>query len=159
MDQGQQTAAKSLSVVLASDSPALPAATGGATSVKQSDGSQKTQVVDSGGTNLGTTANPVVTKTGGTATTDAGQTLTLNTTNAFTFAAAATSGRGNGGGIIVSAPLANTAPVYLARANTLTTATGIELLPGDSIPLPCDNANEWSARTGTATQVLQAVAF
>lgn len=37
----------------------LPLPTGAATSANQTSGGQKTQIVDSGGTNLGTTTNPV----------------------------------------------------------------------------------------------------
>lgn len=61
---GQATMANSAPVVIASDQSAVPVSgtisvTGVATASNQTSGSQKTQLVDSGGTNLGTTTNPV----------------------------------------------------------------------------------------------------
>ena len=53
---GQKTAASSLPVILASDQ-ALPLPTDAATATKQSDGSQKTQIVDGSGNVIGTTTN------------------------------------------------------------------------------------------------------
>jgi hypothetical protein len=65
-------------------------------------------------------------------------------------AAALTSQATTIGYIIVTALLANTAPIFLARGAGVTTGTGIELNPGDSIPLPCENANEWYAISAAA---------
>lgn len=59
---------------------------------------------------------------------------------------------------IFSAPVANTATIYLGRATGVTTSTGIELAPGDSILLPCANINEIWAISGTASQNCRALA-
>lgn len=86
---------------------------------------------------------------------DPGQNLALADTNAHAFASAKTSINL----AVFSAPLANTKPVYLGRASTVTTSTGIELQPGDSATLPCRDVSEWYAITGTATQNVHAVAL
>src|SRR5581483_4270209 len=86
---------------------------------------------------------------------DPGQDLPLTTTNATQFASAKC-----GLGVIFSAPLANTAAVYIARATSMTTSTGIELQPGDSTPLlPAADVAEYFARTGTSTQHVHALAI
>lgn len=165
-----------------------------ATSTKQSDGSQKTQIVDSAGTHTmpagdaatrpvfveltdGTTAVAVATsalQTIGntslaslvTAQTDGTQkvktSLPTGTHGGADLATGASSAAFASqattiGYIFVTALLANTAAVYLARNTSVTTSTGIELNPGDSIPLPCANANEWFA-ISAATQHLRVVA-
>lgn len=57
-----------------------------------------------------------------------------------------------------TALLANTAAVYIGRATGVTTSTGIELNPGDSITLPCANTNEYWA-ISTASQNVRALAL
>lgn len=224
---GQNVKDMSLSVVLASDHDAVPVSgtvtvdtTALATSAKQTDGSQKTQVVGPGGqvqpagdastrpqfveisdgTNpLGTLGNPVRTRgsdgtnstpaadaaarplfaelsdgtnpvgTSGNplrvnptavvppATSDAGQNLSLGDTSSHQFASAACTL-----GVMISAPLTNTAAIYIGRATGVTsgaTGKGIELQPGDREFFPAANANEYWAITGTATQNVHAVAI
>jgi hypothetical protein len=87
---------------------------------------------------------------------DPGQNLSLSTTNATQFSAAKCSF-----GAMVSAPLSNTAAVYVAYDNDVTTGatgTGIELQPGDREFFPCFNVSQLWARTATATQNVHAVA-
>jgi hypothetical protein len=118
---GQTTAAKSLSVVFATDAPAVP-----------------TKLPSAGA--------------------DPGQNLSLSSTIAFQFASAPAAT----GWIVFSADPGNTAQVHIARANTLTsgtTGTGVALQAGDVIYLPGANANEYWARTSTATQNVHALAL
>ena len=106
-------------------------------------------------TDQGTDAAPIVTRQGAPqSSTDAGHTLSLPDTNSHQAGSQATTL----GYALFCAPAANTKPVYMARATGVTTATGIEINPGDVIPLPCANTNEWWGITGTATQTLQIVA-
>jgi hypothetical protein len=86
--------------------------------------------------------------------THAGADLTVGVSSAA-FASQATTI----GVAIFAAPIANTVAIYLARATGVTTGTGIELLPGDSIPLPCANTNEYFAISGTASQHCRALAL
>ncbi len=113
---------------------------------------------DTGNTSLATiatnTTGNLPTKVGASASVDAGANINLNDTNSHRAASLATSL----GYATFSAPLANTAPIYLGRATGVTTSTGIELLPGQSKDLPCANTNEWWAVTGTATQACHVVA-
>ncbi len=90
---------------------------------------------------------------------DPGQNLSLPDTASHQFASAACKV-----GIDLSAPLANTAPVYYGFASTVTsgaTGKGIELQPGQSrfVPLGAGNASQIWAITGTATQNLHALAI
>jgi hypothetical protein len=152
---------------------------GGATAVNQTNGSQKTQLVDSAGTHtqpagdaaarpiftelsdgaaaVGTGANPLrIAPATGTA--NPGLNLNLSTTNATQLGSEA----GTSGRIYITADIANTAPVHIARANTLTTGatgTGIQLQAGDTIEVPGFNSNEYYARTGTATQNVHSLAI
>jgi hypothetical protein len=65
-------------------------------------------------------------------------------------AAALTSQATTLGYIVVTALLANSAAIFLARGAGVTTGTGLELNPGDSINLACANANEWFAISAAA---------
>lgn len=76
----------------------------------------------------------------------------LTTTNAIQLASASCTL-----GVWVSAPLANTAAVYVGDS-TVTTASGIELQPGDREFFPVANANLLYLRTGTTTQSVRTLA-
>lgn len=125
------------------------------------DAAARPQFVElSDGTNpVGTSGNPVRTQEKYPAgSSDAGQNLSLSTTNATQFASAASPLNL----IAFTADPANTAQVHIARANTLTagsTGTGIALSAGDTIVLPGANANEYYARTATTTQNVHALAL
>jgi hypothetical protein len=100
--------------------------TGGATAANQTSGAQRVKTSAPSGAHAG--ANVATSSTAGALTSQA-------TTIGY---------------IIVTALLANTAAIFLARGAGVTTGTGIELNPGDSIPLPCENANEWFAISAAA---------
>ena len=55
---------------------------------------------------------------------------------------------------VFTALAANTTAVYIGRGNGVTTSTGIELNPGDSITLPCANISEyWVIASGAGPAV------
>ncbi|MGK3961309.1 hypothetical protein WMF01_12080 [Sorangium sp. So ce1667] len=56
--------------------------------------------------------------------------------------------------ILVQAPIANTAAVYVGGTG-VTTLTGIELLPGDAVTIPTASAASIFAVSGTAGQKLR----
>lgn len=98
----------------------------GATNTALADGTQRVKTSASSSTHAGT---PVATSS---------------------TAAALTSQATTIGYILVFALAENTAPIFLARGAGVTTSTGAPLYPGDSIPLPCENANEWYAISAAA---------
>lgn len=115
------------------------------------------KLVDATGTALGTAQNPVVSSATSIVTsssTDPGQDLSLEDTNSHQFGSAAATI-----GVMVSCPIANTKPVYVAFATGVTTSTGVELNPGDREFFPVSNANKLWAITGTATQHAHALAI
>ncbi len=119
---------------------------------KQTDGTQKTQIVDSNGSNV--TTFPSV--PAATPSVDIGQDLSLGDTNSHAFGTSAVAKYG----IMVSCPIANTKPVYIGLATGVTTGTGIELQPGDREMLwGVLNSNLVFAITGTATQHVRALAI
>lgn len=154
---GQKTAARSVSVVLASDHPPLSAVIDEstlATSANQTSGAQKSQRVDGAGnvTPAGdTAARAVFMQPGPAAVAPAVQNLALGSTSAAAFASAAATR-----GVWIQALSTNTASVFIGPAG-VTTGTGLELQAGDREFFPCDNANRFSAITGTATQNLRAL--
>lgn len=89
---------------------------------------------------------------------DPGQNLSLSATTAFRFVSKVCPSNL----AVFSAPLVNTAALYLAFHGAVTsgaTGTGIELQPGDSVVLPVSNTNQVYAITGTATQNVHALAL
>lgn len=88
---------------------------------------------------------------------DIGQNLALASTASAAFAAASATINL----VIVSAPLANTLPVYVGLGSGVTTSTGIELQPGDSVPIPVANASRIYCVTAyvATTQNVRALAL
>lgn len=213
---GQTTAAKSLSVVFASDAAAITATvSGGATAALQTIGNTSLANIPTKGSTTMVNSMPVTlatndtvaatlatsakqdtaqtslttiaasaagSKTAGQATmansvpvtlasnqstigvtpavsasVDPGQNLSLGDTAAHAFASATGTI-----GIMVSAPLGNTAAIYCALGSGVTsgnTGKGIELQPGDREIFPVANASTVNCITATATQNVHAVAF
>lgn len=92
------------------------------------------------------------------ASTDNGQNLSLSDTDAHAFGTSAAASIG----VMVSAPLGNTAAVYIGLGSGVTsgnTGKGIELQPGDREFFPVSNATLLYAITGTATQNVHALAL
>lgn len=88
---------------------------------------------------------------------DPGQNLALASTAAAAFA----SSNATVNLVIVNAPIANTLPVYVGLSSSVTTSTGIELNPGDSVTLPVNNASRIYCVTAyvATTQNVRALAL
>lgn len=139
---GQTTMANSRPVVIASNQSAIPASqsgtwnvtnisgtvslpTGASTAANQTSGAQKTQLVDSGGTNMGTTANPVFTASRSALTANAPGQVSVGTGSTALVASNASRK-----GLIVTNVSA--AIVSLAIGTTAVSGSGIVLYPGGS---------------------------
>lgn len=124
-----------------------------ATTANQTNGTQKTQVVDGSGNvqpsgDVATRALSVAPAVVAGAPTI--QNLALSNTSQAQFSSAACTR-----GAWVEAVSANTASVYVGPTG-VTTGTGLELQAGDREFFPLDNVNRIFAITGTATQNLRA---
>lgn len=84
---------------------------------------------------------------------DMGQAVSLATTNATNAAA-----RACALGCYVSAPIANTKPIYVGFGVGVTTTTGVELNAGDREWFPVANTSQLWLITGTATQAVNILA-
>ncbi len=85
---------------------------------------------------------------------DPGQNISMGTANAPVQAAAKPCQLG----AYVSAPIANTKPIYVSFSGAGTTSLGVELNPGDREWFPVLNTSQLWCVTGTATQTAQVLA-
>jgi hypothetical protein len=147
----------------------------------QTDGTQKTQVVGSGGqvmpagdaagrpvfvqmsdgtSAVGTSGNPVRTQEKAPAgSTDPGQNVSLSVGNTVVQAASAAA---PSGWVAINIDPDNSDKVSVARANTVTagpTGKGLRLSAGDTIILQAANANEFYFVAATATQNVHVLAL